>query len=307
MLAANISLNWERSTAIVCALLVVALAGCDTRVDLGPVPNAAAASDIRKSFGVTEAAEGAGDQAAAATGTGWATIRGRFVYDGDPPKMGQYAVNKDMATCAPGGHIPELQTLLVDSGNHGIKNVAVILRDASRVNDSAQPKGGDELFDQKQCVFLTHVAGVEVGESLDIKNSDDVGHNTNISGKNSFNQTIPTGQTITLKIQKEEALPVPVNCSIHPWMSAYLLPRKNGYYAITAADGSFEIKNVPAGEKLEFQVWHESAAGSGKALVVNTPDAKKLNWNNKGRFTVTLEPDEDRKIEIKVPPSAFSG
>ena len=57
-------------------------------------------------------------------------------------------------------------------------------------------------------------------------------------------------------------------------MSAYLLPRKNGYFAVTAADGSFEIPNVPAGEKLEFQVWHESAAGAGGGLVVTTPEAK---------------------------------
>ena len=55
--------------------------------------------------------------AAAATGTGWATIKGRFVYDGAPPKMPPYAVTKDQATCAPGGKTPLQQTLVVDSGN----------------------------------------------------------------------------------------------------------------------------------------------------------------------------------------------
>ena len=88
-------------------------------------------------------------------------------------------------------------------------------------------------------------------------------------------------------------------------MSSYLLPRENGYFAVTAEDGSFEIANLPAGDKLEIQVWHESAAGPGGGLVVNSPEAKALNWSNKGRITITLQPDEVKEIEIKVPPSAF--
>ena len=133
--------------------------------------------------------------------------------------MPPYNVTKDQATCAPGGKAPLQETLLVDSGTGGIKNVAIYLRDASRVHDSAKPSADNVLFDQKVCVFLTHVCAVTVGQTLDIKNSDNVGHNTNIAGKkNTFNQTIPAGATIAYKVQKEEATPAPVNCSIHPWM-----------------------------------------------------------------------------------------
>ena len=67
-------------------------------------------------------------------------------------------------------------------GSKGIKNVAVFLRDASRVHDSAKPKADPVVFDQKDCVFLSHVVGVTVGQTLDIKNSDPTGHNTNIVG-----------------------------------------------------------------------------------------------------------------------------
>ncbi|RIK85230.1 MAG: hypothetical protein DCC67_04215 [Planctomycetota bacterium] len=253
-------------------------------------------------------AEAAGADEQAATGTGWATLRGRFVYEGQPPQMPPYQVNKDAATCAPGGAAPPQEYLLVDSATQGIANIAVYPRKASRVHESAAtPAAEPVVFDQKQCVFLTHVAPVVVGQSLDIRNSDDVGHNTNIAGQNSFNQTIPSGGATALEIKKEEAAPVSVRCSIHPWMLAYLLPRKNGYVAVTKPDGSFELANLPAGEELEIQVWHEYAAGGKGALYVDSDAARQLQWDNKGRFKVTLEPDETRDLEIVVPASAFGG
>jgi plastocyanin len=291
-----------------CAFGMLAMVGCGPGADLGPVANSQQSRDIREALASASESSGGGAPAATATGTGWATIRGRFLYDGSSPTMPPYNVTKDPATCAPGGRAPLQQTLLVESGTGGIKNVAVYLRDASRVHESAQPSSESVLYDQKVCVFLSHVMAVAVGQTLDIKNSDPVGHNTNISGKkNTFNQTIPAGETIPYKVQQEEATPAPVNCSIHPWMIAYLLPRENGYVAVTAADGSFEIANLPAGEKLEIQVWHESAAGPGGGLVVSTPEAKQLNWSSKGRFTVTLQPDEVKEVEVTVPASAFRG
>ena len=42
-------------------------------------------------------------------------------------------------------------------------------------------------------------------------------------------------------------------------------------------------------------------------FVVTTPDAKALKWTNKGRFTVTVQPDETKEIKINVPASAFRG
>jgi hypothetical protein len=54
-------------------------------------------------------------------------------------------------------------------------------------------------------------------------------------------------------------------------------------------------------------VWHESATGPGGTLIVNTPEAKALGWSNKGRITITLQEDEEKSVEIKVPAAAFKG
>lgn len=288
------------------AIAAVASVGCDSQVDLGPVASAGAAKAIREAF-LAGAAEGGEDQTAAASaGTGWATIRGQFVFDGTPPQMTPYNVTKEHAICSINNKPPLQETLLVDSASSGIKNVAIYLRDASRVHDSAQPKTDAVVFDQKHCVFLTHVVGVTVGESLEIKNSDPTGHNTNILA-GGFNQLIPEGGAIPYKVQKETAMPAKVVCSIHPWMVAYMLARKNGYFAVTDAEGRFEIANVPAGEEIELQVWHESGAAPGNGLVGTTPDNAELKWSNRGRITVTLQPDEVKEIKVVVPASAFRG
>jgi hypothetical protein len=84
-------------------------------------------------------------------------------------------------------------------------------------------------------------------------------------------------------------------------MSARVLVRGDGYFAVTGPDGTFEIPNLPAGEELEFQVYHEAAGGQGN-LVLEQP---QLKWDNKGRFKIKLEPDEVRTLELTVPVSAL--
>jgi hypothetical protein len=288
---------------ILLASFGVALVGCGGSADLGPVANADAAAAIRKSLEEGKAA--AGDSAAAPTGTGWATIKGQFLFDGDAPAMQPYNVTKEHEICTISGKAPLQETLVVSPSSKGIKNVVVFLREASRVNESAQPKTDAVDFDQKHCVFLSHVAGVMVGQPLNIKNSDPTGHNTNILGSG-FNQLIAAGEAIPYKPQKETPVPAKVTCSIHPWMTAWLLARKNGYFAISDAEGNFEIANVPAGEPLEFQVWHESGAAPGQGLVGTTADAPDVKWSNRGRVSMKLEPDSTKELKVVVPAKAFS-
>lgn len=292
---------------VAAATAAVVVAGCSDADHLGPVADSRAALAIRDAI---SSGVGGGAEAGATgpVGTGWATLRGRFIYDGTPPQMEPYNVSRDYATCSPGGQAPLQETLVVDSGTRGIKDIAVYLRRASRVHESAAASDQAAVFDQKNCIFQSHVFPMFVGQSIEFKNSDPVGHNTKIAGRNnSFNQIIPANGSLNFVAQREEATPADTSCSIHPWMKAYVLPRENGYVAVTADDGSFEIANLPADEELEFQVWHESAASSSGVLSLSTPEAKTLKWSSKGRFKITLEPDATREIELVVPASAFRG
>jgi plastocyanin len=298
------SRGWIAVLAGLAVIAVATLTGCKENDALGPVANADIAKTIRKAFAAGSAAGPA--KKAAPLGTGWATLSGQFVYDGNPPAMPPYAVTKEPQICTINGKAPPQETLVVDEKTKGIKNVLIYLRDASRVNASAAPKTDAVEFDQKHCVFQTHVLALTVGQTMDIKNSDPTGHNTNILGVG-FNQLIPAGADIPYKIQRDASVPFKVTCSIHPWMTAWMLPRKDGYFAVTDKDGKFQIANVPAGEPLEFQVWHESGAAAGNGLVGTTPDAKDIKWSNRGRMTLMLQPNEQKEIKVVVSPSAFQG
>ena len=45
-------------------------------------------------------------------------------------------------------------------------------------------------------------------------------------------------------------------CNIHPWMRSYLFVFNNPYFAVTSADGAFDLKNVPPGT-YTVEAWQE--------------------------------------------------
>jgi hypothetical protein len=261
-----------------------------------PAADGAAAEKLRETL---RAASGGGPAAAAVTGSGWAALKGRFVFAGTPGAAKALVADKDTEVCGKSAKLFD-RSLLVDPSSKGLANVVVFARKTSRVKDPAaeQPL----VFDQKNCEFLAPVFAARVGQSIEVKNSDPVGHNTNISGSD-FNQLIPAGGSLPYKPKAETGMPTMVTCNVHPWMKAYMVFRKDGYVAVSAADGSFAIPDLPAGEVLEFQVWHERSTGPNGALGLEKPE---LKWTPKGRFQLKLEENEVKDLgTLEVPASAI--
>ncbi|MBM4022544.1 MAG: hypothetical protein FJ284_09965 [Planctomycetes bacterium] len=281
--------------------VVVAMAtcvGCGSGRVIGPAPDLVAAAKLREVVGAASEAAG-GAQEAASTGSGWGSLKGRFVFGGTPGERQVLVVDKDMEVCGKAGMKLFDQSLRVDASSKGLADVVVFVRKSTRVKN---PVPAEPLrFDQKSCEFLSPVFAARVGQPVDVRNSDPIGHNTNISGS-SFNQLIPAGEGTVYLPTGETGMPISVTCNIHPWMKAYAVFRKDGYAAVSATDGSFEIADLPAGEPLEFQVWHARAA-SGLKL-----DRPELKWSAKGRFQTTIEADESKDLgTLEVPASALGG
>lgn len=203
--------------------------------------------------------------AAPAIADEWGTVKGKFKFKGTAPAA--TPLNANDPVCGN----PKLtsEELVVDADG-GIANVVVFVRskDVKVHPDVAAEAKKPVVLDNKGLRFEPHVVAVQTGQELEIQNSDKCGHNSNVTPlKNDpSNNLIPAGGKSTLKFSAEETVPVPVACNVHPWMKAYVVVRGNPYSAVSKADGSFELKNLPAGD-LELGLWHEKAGFLKKVTI----------------------------------------
>jgi hypothetical protein len=283
------------------ALMLAGQAGCGS-ASADPRFNPKAVDELRAAAGQ---AGGGTDEGAAETevAAGWGTIKGRFVLDGSAPPekaLDAKVAPADMAAC---GQHPIPDESLVVGSDGGIAHIAVyVVKYKGKPHPSSQEASKTPaVFDQKECRFLSRMLPVQVGQVVLIKNSDPVGHNTNLGPPNDdpFNQLISGGGSTSYRFKLPQPFPVKAACNVHSWMAAYMLPRKDAYAEATAPDGTFTLENVPAGQEIELQVWHEKSAGEKGALAAAPFDAK-------GRLKVTVEVGGTNDLgNISVPLAAF--
>lgn len=227
------------------------------------------------------------------------TLTGKFVYEGAPPEAAALKVDKDVEVC---GQHPLKDESLVVGADGGIANVVVFVRSK---NVKVDPKLEASLpptvtMDNKNCRFEPHVVGVWAGkQKLVLANADPVGHNSNVQppGDVGANPLLAPMKTQELSFRRAQNTGVQVTCNIHPWMKGYVVIRDNPYFAISGADGSFEIKDLPPGE-YEFQLWQE------KAGFLEVPALK----TDKGRFKMKIAAGDNKLGAdgvVKVAPKAF--
>jgi hypothetical protein len=235
--------------------------------------------------------EGEEDEKEKCVAQPWATLKGRFVYDGKAPAVVKLNVNKDPVVCTKIHPIDEVITVGEDGG---LAHVIVWVRTKEIDIHPDYAKGDPPVvtLDNLNCKFTPHVAAVRTGQVLELGNSDPIGHNSLGTCRENppFNDNIPPGAKLPKKFEKAERLPFPVACGSHPWMKSYVLVQDHPYMSVSALDGSFELANLPAGVDLEFQVWHETGY-----IQEVTKDGAKTAWK-RGRFEVKLENGQELNL-----------
>jgi len=240
--------------------------------------------------------------ASSASAAQWGSVKGRFIYKGQP-KVAEIKPNKDEAYC--GQH--KLVTEDLKVGPKGeLQDVFVYLYvptgKKAEINPEYQSqKAEPKVLDNKGCRFEPHAMTLWTQHPLEVHNSDPgIGHNTNATGllnNPQFNQTIPNDQPLVVKMTKSEPVPTKVSCNVYPWMNAYVLIRDNPYMALSDKDGKFEIKNVPAG-KQPFVFWHEDK-GNIRDLKVGS-----AKTDRKGQATLDIKPGGTLDLgEITITPA----
>ena len=226
---------------------------------------------------------------------GWGDIKGKIVWPGDVPAPKELNVDKDQQHCLEKGKLFN-EEWVIHKDSKGIKHAFVWLTPGAGKElpihaDLKEIKVKEVEIDQPCCAFVPHALAMREGQILIAKNSSPIPHNFNYSGfptKNpGKNFLMAAGSKQPLdNLKADEKFPVSVSCNIHGWMKAYVRVFDHPYYAVTDADGNFEIKQAPAGN-WKLKIWHDAgwlggAAGKdGRDVEIKpggTTDLGKVEW-----------------------------
>jgi hypothetical protein len=107
-------------------------------------------------------------------------------------------------------------------------------------------------------MYVPRVIGIRAGQTLAVKNSDPVSHNIHPLPKENrewSQQQSPESPELERKFARPEIM-IPVKCDVHKWMRSFIGVVSHPYFAVTGADGSFTLPNLPPGD-YTVAVWHE--------------------------------------------------
>lgn len=200
------------------------------------------------------------------------SIRGKVVFNGQVP-LKTIIPTKDADICGKKRKEPQI---LVDE-NNGVRDAVVYLKKVKK----GKPWGentANPVLDQEGCNFVPSVQVISKGP-VDIINSDPVLHNTHgyYGKRTAFNLALPNkDQKITKQLKKPGL--VKVDCDAHGWMLAHIYVADNPYYALTGADGTFEITDIPAGN-YTLAVWQKLTGEKEVTMAVDAGKATEITVN----------------------------
>jgi hypothetical protein len=137
------------------------------------------------------------------------------------------------------------------------------------------------LVDQEGCEYVPYVAGAMVNQKILVRNSDPVLHNVHVlpsapGNKESNTAQLPKSKDLEFSFSKEEPF-LKFKCDVHPWMYSYVTILNHPFFAVSGADGTFKIENVPAG-KYTIEVVHRKAGKEMMEVEVPATGAKTADF-----------------------------
>lgn len=184
-------------------------------------------------------------------------IRGVVKFTGTKPKMRVIDMDQE-PECA---HLHKdgkvMDEDVVVNKNGTLANVFVYLKSGLEGKEFEVP-AEPVVINQKGCWFEPRVLGMQTGQALKVTNSDPVTHNIHPMAKlnREWNHSQgPEDPPLSRKFVREEVM-IRVKCNVHSWMRAWVGVLPHPYFAVTGADGSFEIRNVPPGQ-YTLAAWQE--------------------------------------------------
>ncbi len=213
------------------------------------------------------------------------SVHGKIVFTGEKPPKKAISMEAD-AKCQQahqGAQVYEESVVTGKSG--GLANAFVYIKAGLEGKNFETPKEPVRMV-QHGCMFEPRAIGVRAGQNLAVANLDPVSHNFHAMPSNSRDwdqQQSPGAADMEHRFPRPEVM-IPVKCNVHSWMRAYIGVMPHPYFAVTAADGAYEMINIPPGD-YTVAVWHEKLGEQTAQLHVapNSKEAVDFKFQYKDR------------------------
>jgi plastocyanin len=210
-----------------------------------------------------------------------ATVTGMVKLEGAPPKMPAIQMSADPYCASQHAGAPANDEEVVTGAGGELANVFVYVKNIS--GNFAAPST-PVVLDQHGCQYHPHVTALQVGQTLQIKNSDATLHNIHAlpNANAQFNVGQPVqGMVSDHKFDKAEITPFKVKCDVHGWMKSFMAIMPHPFYSVSQSNGSFTIANLPPGN-YTIVAWHEKYGQQEQQVTVGAKESKTVNFTFKG-------------------------
>src|SRR5271154_3833875 len=195
------------------------------------------------------------------------SVTGTIRYKGARPAPKPIDMGEEPA-CVQAHHGKAYDESLVVNPNGTLANVFVYIKGGLEGKTFEVPVT-PVTIDQQGCWFHPRLLGIQTGQILSVVNSDPVTHNIHPLAQINREWNHSQGQgdpPLARRFLKPEIM-IRVKCNIHRWMHAFIGVVDNPYFAVTGADGSFEIRGLPPGDYV-IEAWHETLGTQEQKITV---------------------------------------
>jgi hypothetical protein len=200
-------------------------------------------------------------------------VTGHVKYEGVLPKAKLVDMSKE-PNCAKQYNTPPTTETAVGGPANALANVVVYI--SAGAPDEAS--SGHVSLTQYGCRYFPHVLALQAKQEVWVRNEDAVSHTIHLMTKSNpeLNKIQgPNAPEFAIANDKPEF--IKVKCELHPWMKGIIAVLKNSHFAVTEADGSFKLPDLPPG-KYTITVWHESFGTESQQIIVGGGDTKDVNF-----------------------------
>ncbi len=229
---------------------------------------------------------------------GTAVIKGKVLFAGEKPKLKAVKMSGDKV-CTKGKKkaVPGLRVWKDGTVPYAFVYIK------KGIEGKYTPPTEPVVLDQKGCMYRPHVFGMVAGQPLQISNSDPTAHNIHsLPKKNTeFNFSQPNEGMKTVRkgrdtFTKPEVM-IRIKCDVHGWMEAFCGVLSHPFFDVTAKPGTFEIKELPAGE-YEIEAWHERFGRITQTVKVADGETKEIELTLPGSRKKASANDVTRTIKL---------